>query len=148
MKISTKGKYGLRAMVDIAVNSTGDYIPLKIIAERQGISENYLEQVFSILRKSDLVKSIRGSQGGYILSKEPSKITVGEVLRALEGQLSITGDDPTPTQDYNDIKNCINTTVWQTVNQKINEVVDSITLENIVEEYRRMNGEYNFDFVI
>lgn len=148
MKISTKGKYGLRAMVDIAVNSTGDYIPLKIIAERQGISENYLEQVFSILRKSDLVKSIRGSQGGYILSKEPSKITVGEVLRALEGQLSITGDDPTPTQDYNDIKNCINTTVWQTVNQKINEVVDSITLENIVEEYRKMNGEYNFDFVI
>jgi Rrf2 family transcriptional regulator, cysteine metabolism repressor len=147
MKISTKGRYGLRAMVDIAVHSTGEYIPLKIIAEREDISENYLEQVFSILRKSDLVKSIRGSQGGYALSKDPSRITVGEVLRALEGQLTITGDDPAPSQD-NNIKNCINTIVWQKVNEKINEVVDSITLENLVDEYKKMNSDYNFDFVI
>lgn len=147
MKISTKGRYGLRAMVDIAVHSTGEYIPLKIIAEREDISENYLEQVFSILRKSDLVKSIRGSQGGYALSKDPSRITVGEVLRALEGQLTITGDDPAPSQD-NNIKNCINTIVWQKVNDKINEVVDSITLENLVDEYKKMNSDYNFDFVI
>jgi Rrf2 family transcriptional regulator, cysteine metabolism repressor len=148
MKISTKGRYGLRAMVDIAVHSTGDYIPLKVIAERQDISENYLEQVFAILRKSDLVKSVRGSQGGYILSKNPSKITVGEVLRALEGQLSITGDDPVPQKTDNIIKNCIHATVWEAVNEKINEVVDSITLENLVEDYNRMNTTYNFDFII
>lgn len=148
MKISTKGRYGLRAMVDIAVYSNGDYIPLKVIAERENISENYLEQVFAILRKSDLVKSIRGSQGGYSLSRNPSKITVGEILRALEGQLTITGDDPVPAQETDSIKSCIHNTVWQTVNKKINEVVDSITLENLVDEYKKSKSTYNFDFVI
>jgi Rrf2 family transcriptional regulator, cysteine metabolism repressor len=148
MKISTKGRYGLRAMVDIAVYSMGDYIPLKVIAERQDISENYLEQVFSILRKADLVKSVRGSQGGYTLSRDASKITVGEVLRALEGELSITGDDSDTSGQDKTIKHCINVTVWQTVNNKINEVVDSITLENLVEEFKKSSGEYNFDFVI
>jgi Rrf2 family cysteine metabolism transcriptional repressor len=148
MKISTKGRYGLRAMVDIAVNSMGDFIPLKLIAERENISENYLEQVFSILRKSDLVKSIRGSQGGYALSKDPSKITVGEVLRALEGELTITGDDPELLQGGKTIEATINSAVWQCVNNSINSVVDSITLENLVDEYKKQSGEYNYDFVI
>jgi Rrf2 family protein len=148
MKISTKGRYGLRAMVDIAVNSMGDFIPLKLIAERENISENYLEQVFSILRKSDLVKSIRGAQGGYALSKDPSKITVGEVLRALEGELTITGDDPDVMQEGKTIEATINTAVWQCVNNSINSVVDSITLENLVDEYKKQSGEYNYDFVI
>jgi Rrf2 family transcriptional regulator, cysteine metabolism repressor len=148
MKVSTKGRYGLRAMVDIAVNSLGDYIPLKLIAERQNISENYLEQVFSTLRKSDLVKSVRGSQGGYTLSKDPSKITVGEVLRVLEGDLTITGDDPESMQGGKTIEACINTTVWKNVNNSINAVVDSITLEDLVDEYKKLSGEYNFDFTI
>jgi Rrf2 family cysteine metabolism transcriptional repressor len=148
MKISTKGRYGLRAMVDLAVNGMGDYIPLKMIAERENISENYLEQVFSMLRKSDLVKSIRGAQGGYALSKEASKITVGEVLRALEGELSITGDDPDSMQGGKTIEATINTVVWQSVNNSINSVVDSITLENLVDEYKKISGEYNFDYVI
>lgn len=148
MKISTKGRYGLRAMVDIAVNSMGDFIPLKLIAERQNISENYLEQVFSILRKSDLVKSVRGSQGGYSLSRDASKITVGEVLRALEGELSITGDDPESMQGGKTIEACINTTVWKNVNQSINNVVDSITLENLVEDYKKLSETFNFDYII
>src|SRR5665647_322512 len=121
MNISTKGRYGLRAMVDIAVHSFGDYIPLKIIAERQDISENYLEQVFSILRKAKLVNSARGSQGGYTLSKETSKITVGEVLRILEGDLNITCEDDGSLEVDNTIKVCINTIVWQGVNERINE---------------------------
>lgn len=148
MKISTKGRYGLRAMVDLAVNAMGDYIPLKMIAERENISENYLEQVFSMLRKSDLVKSIRGAQGGYSLSREASKITVGEVLRALEGELTITGDDPESMQGGRTIESTINTVVWQGVNNSINSVVDSITLENLVDEYKKLSGEYNFDYVI
>ena len=148
MKISTKGRYGLRAMVDIAVNSLGDYIPLKLIAERQNISENYLEQVFSILRKSDLVKSVRGSQGGYTLSRDASKITVGEVLRALEGELSITGDDPESMQGGKTIEACINTTVWQNVNKSINDVVDAITLETLVEQYKKISGDYSYDYII
>lgn len=148
MKISTRGKYGLRCMVDIALNSTGDYIPLKLIAERQGISENYLEQVFSILRKSKLVNSTRGSQGGYTLSRETSKITVGEVLRVLEGELSITGEDDSDLERNGSISYCINLTVWQKVNKSINEIMDSITLENLVDEYKRLNGNFNFDFII
>ena len=148
MNISTKGRYGLRAMVDIAVHSLGDYIPLKIIAERQAISENYLEQVFSVLRKADLVKSARGSQGGYTLSKEASKITVGEVLRVLEGDLSITGDDDGAIGLDKTIKVCINTIVWKEVNEQINKVMDSVTLQDIVEKYRSMNAEYTLDFII
>ncbi len=148
MNISTKGRYGLRAMVDIAVHSLGDYIPLKIIAERQAISENYLEQVFSVLRKADLVKSARGSQGGYTLSKEASKITVGEVLRVLEGDLSITGDDDGAIGLDKTIKVCINTIVWKEVNEQINKVMDSVTLQDIVEKYRSINAEYTLDFII
>ena len=147
MNISTKGRYGLRAMVDIAVNSIGDYIPLKIIAERQNISENYLEQVFSVLRKANLVKSARGSQGGYTLSKEASKITVGEVLRILEGDLGIAGDDGLLALDKT-IKVCINTVVWQSVNAQINKVVDSVTLQDLVEKYKNLNDEYTLDFII
>jgi Rrf2 family cysteine metabolism transcriptional repressor len=148
MNISTKGRYGLRAMVDIAVHSLGDYIPLKIIAERQAISENYLEQVFSVLRKAELVKSARGSQGGYTLSKEASKITVGEVLRVLEGDLSITGDDDGVLGLDKTIKVCINTIVWKKVNEQINKVMDSVTLQDLVEKYKSLNAEYTLDFII
>ncbi|GCD09611.1 MULTISPECIES: RrF2 family transcriptional regulator [Clostridium] len=148
MNISTKGRYGLRAMVDIAVNSSGDYIPLKVIAERQAISENYLEQVFSVLRKANLVKSARGSQGGYTLSKEASKITVGEVLRILEGDLSITGDNDGALGLDKTIKVCINTLVWEKVNEQINKVMDSVTLQDLVEKYNTLNTEYTLDFII
>jgi len=148
MNISTKGRYGLRSMVDIAVHSLGEYIPLKIIAERQVISENYLEQVFSILRKANLVKSARGSQGGYTLSREASKITVGEVLRILEGDLNISGDDDGTLSVDNNIKICIDTIVWQEVNEQINKVIDSVTLQDLVEKYKSLNAEYTLDFII
>ncbi|MBU3192135.1 Rrf2 family transcriptional regulator [Clostridium bowmanii] len=148
MNISTKGRYGLRAMVDIAVHSLGEYIPLKVIAERQAISENYLEQVFSVLRKAKLVKSARGSQGGYTLSRVASKITVGEVLRILEGDLSITGDDDGALGLDKTIKVCINTMVWQKVNEQINKVMDSVTLQDLVEKYKSLNTEYTLDFII
>ncbi|MBU3154559.1 Rrf2 family transcriptional regulator [Clostridium estertheticum] len=148
MNISTKGRYGLRAMVDIAVHSFGEYIPLKIIAERQVISENYLEQMFSILRKAKLVKSARGSQGGYTLAKEASQITVGEVLRILEGDLGITGDDDGALGSDKTIKICINTIVWKKVNEKINTVMDSVTLQDLVEKYKNLNSEYTMDFII
>ena len=148
MNISTKGRYGLRAMVDIAVSSLGNYIPLKVIAERQDISENYLEQVFSVLKKAKLVTSARGSQGGYTLSREASKITVGEVLRTLEGDLSIAGDDDGVSGLDKTIKVCINTMVWQKVNEQINTVMDSITLQDLVEKYENLNSEYTLDFMI
>ena len=90
MKLSTKGRYGIHAMYDLALYGSGDTPqPTKAIAERQNIPEAYLEQLISQLRRSGLVKSVRGAQGGYLLAREPDKISVGEVLRTLEGELAM-----------------------------------------------------------
>ena len=149
MKLSTKGRYGLRAMVDLAVNSFGDHVSLYSIAERQGISENYLEQVFSVLRKADLVRSVKGAQGGYALSDTPSNTRVGTILRALEGNLSVVDEDIEDKGAYrNTIQNCIKVNVWDKMNECMNEVVDSLTLEDLANEYKKMNGENSLMFYI
>ena len=88
MKISTKGRYALRLMLDLAVNYTGEYITIKNIAKRQEISEKYLEQIITQLSKAGFVKSARGAQGGYMLARTPAEYTVGEILRLLEGSLA------------------------------------------------------------
>lgn len=138
MKISTKGRYGLRAMMDLAVFSKGDHVALNSIAERQGISVNYLEQVFSTLRKAGLVKSIKGAQGGYTLSEKPSEIRIGSILRALEGDLAVIDDDGSDSKSI--IQDCLKEMVWDRMNQCFNEVVDSITLEDLADDYKRLNG--------
>jgi Rrf2 family transcriptional regulator, cysteine metabolism repressor len=135
MKISTKGRYGLRAMLDLAVNSIGDQVSLKSIAQRQNISDGYLEQVFSVLRKSGLVKSIKGAQGGYILGKDVQDIKVGDVLRVLEGDLSVI--DNIPDTQSNPFELCLNFNVWDKINYSVNDTVDSITLEDLVMEYKK-----------
>ncbi|HEX9058551.1 MAG TPA: Rrf2 family transcriptional regulator [Clostridia bacterium] len=139
MKISTKGRYGLRAIIDLAINSSGDHVALYSIAERQGISENYLEQMFSTLRKAGLVKSVKGAQGGYILSGKPSEIKLGTVLRALEGDLSVVDED-SETADKNEtysIQHCLREFLWDKINESINKVVDSITIEDLINEYKK-----------
>ena len=88
MKVSTKGRYALRLMLDLAVNNTGEPISLKDIARRQEISDKYLEQIISVLNKANYVKSIRGAQGGYILTKKPEEYTIGMILRLTEGSLA------------------------------------------------------------
>lgn len=148
MKISTKGTYGLRAMVDLAIYSNNEYISLKSIAERQGISENYLEQVFATLRKANLVKSIRGSQGGYTLSDSASKITVGEILRSLEGELNIVNDDSNNANKSNIIETCIKTKVWNAVEDSINVIVNSINLQDLVDEFKNLQGKMSYEFYI
>lgn len=141
MKFSTKGRYGLRAMVDLAVHSKGEHVALYSIAERQGISTNYLEQVFSLLRKSGLVKSVKGAQGGYILAEAPTDIKVGRILRALEGSLSVI-DQSAENTDGNEtsIQHCIRISVWDKMNESLNELVDSLTLEDLADKYRQKNG--------
>lgn len=139
MKISTKGRYGLRAMVDLAVYSSGDHhVSLNSIAERQEVSISYLEQVFSVLRKAGLVNSIKGAQGGYILAHEPETIKVGTILRALEGDLSII-DENSESQN-NPVQVCIKASVWDKINRNINRVVDDVTLEDLIDEYYRLNS--------
>src|SRR5665647_403417 len=147
MKISTKGRYGLRSMLDLAINSSGDHVSLNSIAERQHISSNYLEQVFSTLRKSGLVNSVKGAQGGYVLADSPSRISVGGILRALEGNLTVTGDNE-DIEAKNQIEYCLRTNVWDLINSNINTVVDSITLEDLMVEHKKLAGNMSSMFYI
>lgn len=135
MRLSTRAHYGLKAMFDLAQNYGTGPISLKIVAERQNLSEHYLEQLIAMLRKSGLVKGVRGSQGGYVLAREPSEIRVGDVIRALEGPIApvycVSEKDPGSCDeaDY-----CITRTVWARVRDGIARVMDSITLEDMCRE--------------
>lgn len=146
MKLSTKGRYGLRAMIDLGANSNGEYLPLHTIADRQGISERYLEQVFSALKKSGLVKSVKGAQGGYVLAKDAENITVKDILFALEGNLEVVENIEDKNEDM--LRKCIRINVWEKMNEAIEEVVSSITLEELIAKYRKSNGDINIMYYI
>lgn len=134
MKISTKGRYGLVAMTRIAVDSkSGDRVSIKQICEKEEISEKYMEQIISSLKKAKLVNSIKGQGGGYTLIKSPKEITVGDILRALEGSLHTVSREE--DQNGSVLARCINDSVWNEFNQTIDKFVDSITLGNLVDEY-------------
>lgn len=134
MKISTKGRYALRLMLDLALNNTGEYITIKTIAARQEISEKYLEQIISVLNKAGYVKSIRGAQGGYRLAKEPSEYTVGMILRLTEGSLvPVDCLDNEGSPDCNRGNACITREVWMELYDAIKSVVDRITLQDLVD---------------
>lgn len=142
MKISTKGTYGLIAIIDLALHSSGGtYVPLNTIAERQNISTSYLEQVFAILRKAGFVKSVKGPQGGYTIADSLSNITVGAVLKALEGDLSVVNKVDKDQLERNSIDYCIRENVWKEINESINTIVESKTLEDLVESYNKMNKD-------
>jgi len=140
MKLSTKGRYGLRAMLDLALNSTEKAVSIKSISERQGISENYLEQIIATLKKSGYVRSTRGPKGGYSLMKEPCDISVGDVLRVLEGDLN-----PVDCIAVNELKPCdeselcVTKFVWKKISESINEVVDNISLHDLMNEQHRID---------
>ncbi|HBT20232.1 MAG TPA: Rrf2 family transcriptional regulator [Peptococcaceae bacterium] len=134
-RISTKGSYGLRAVLDIAKNSRGKPVPLKDIAERQEISEGYLEQLLTVLRRAGIVKSIRGQSGGFILAKKPQDISVGEIIRVLEGPIApmdCVEDGTYPSCD--NINQCVLRLVWLRLKERIEEAVDTITIEDLCSE--------------
>ncbi|MEN8907255.1 MAG: Rrf2 family transcriptional regulator [Clostridiales bacterium] len=141
MKISTKGRYGLRAIVDIALFSNGGKITLGSIAERLMVSENYLEHIFAILRKMGMVKSIKGSKGGYFIAGSLSDLSVRTVLRSLEGDLSVIGDDDLYS-DENKIDTFLNLKLWSKIDNSIDKVVGSITINDLIREYK-LKKDYN-----
>ncbi len=142
MRISTKGRYGLRCMIDLAINAYGgDQIPIKSIAEREGISENYLEQVFSVLRKAGIVKSIKGSQGGYVLAKPAYDIRAGDIIRALEGDIDIADWQHEKDTGLDPIDHILYNCVWSQINDKIIDIIDMFTLEELVFECIKANEE-------
>lgn len=133
MKISTKGRYALTLMLDLALNDTGETIRIKDIAARQGISEKYLEQIIAVLNKAGFVKSVRGPQGGYRLARRPKDYTVGMILRLTEGSLAPVAcldDDP---NDCSRQEDCVTIYIWEKLYAAINDVVDGFTLADLVE---------------
>ncbi|HHV13096.1 MAG TPA: Rrf2 family transcriptional regulator [Clostridiales bacterium] len=141
MKISTKGRYALRLMLDLALNDTGEYITIKNIAARQGISEKYMEQIISLLNKAGYVRSVRGAQGGYRLAKEPAEYTVGMILRLTEGSLMPVDCIDESRSDCKRHQGCVTREVWTELYEVINSVVDRITLQELVERHlNKMSG--------
>ncbi len=145
MKISTKGRYALRMLLDLAEHNSKEYISLKEIAQRQNISKKYLEQIVPVLNRSDMLQTNRGFQGGYRLAKSPDKYTVGSILRLTEGSLAPVAcldQDPIQCERSED---CITLPIWQGLNQVINDYLDHITLQDILDQQR---DRYSNDYVI
>lgn len=140
MKISTKGRYALRLMLDLALSSNGKAVPLKECAKRQGISDKYLEQIVTQLSRVGMVRSVRGAGGGYLLTREPSDYIIGDILRTLEGDLSPVSCAPgAPCCNRSD--DCVTREVWQKVQHAVEQVVDSMTLADLVVRSHEIHGE-------
>lgn len=145
MKISTKGRYAVRVMLDLALNNTGESIKVREIARRQGLSEKYLEQIIAVLNKAGYVKSVRGAQGGYRITKDPKEYTVGMILRLTEGSLAPVACLDTDVNDCERCDTCETLEVWRELYDAVNEVVDRVTLADLVEKHKKRveNMEYN-----
>lgn len=148
MKLSTKGRYGLRALLDMAIYQNNGPVTLNNIAERQGISEGYLEQLMMPLKRAGIVRSVRGAQGGYLLSKDPKDVTVGEIIRVLEGPIApvacVNEDFPEVCERSG---SCVTRLVWEKVRDSISEVLDSFTLEGLVQESKKLGDGDNMYFI-
>lgn len=136
LKLSTKGRYGLKAIHQLAMLSDKNTpMPVKVVAEKIGVSELYLEQIFSVLKKCALIKSVRGAQGGYFLAKDSSEITVGDVLRCLEGSFApsncVLEDSDSSCSNSED---CVTKAVWEKMKTSIDECVDAITLQDMIDK--------------
>ena len=142
MKISTKGRYALRLMTDLAVNDTGENISIRSIAKRQNISVKYLEQIISVLHKAGFVISERGSGGGYRIAGDPKNYTVGMVLRLTEGSLTVTSCTENERHVCERYGSCPTVKVWERLNKAISDVVDNITIADLALDAQ--NGADNF----
>lgn len=138
MKLSTKGRYGLRALIDLAMYGEEEAVSIQSISARQQISDSYLEQLVRKLKRAGLVNSVRGAQGGYRLAKPVEEISVGDVLRALEGSIEAVSCGKEHNANCLGEDLCVARYVWQKVNKSIQETVDSITISQLVEESRRI----------
>ena len=136
MKLSTKGRYGVKAMVELAIHYGDSPLSIKTISQRQGISEYYLEQLFSPLRKAKLINSIRGAQGGYILGREPKDIKVSDIMYVLEGPIEIA--DCIEGVACHNIDCCATRLLWTKIKSSIDEVMEGITLQDIVDDYNKI----------
>ena len=142
MKISTKGRYALRLMVDLALSGQGQPISLKDVAQRQQLSDKYLEQIVTPLSRAGLVRSVRGAGGGYLLTRRPEEYTVGEILRPLEGDLAPV-ECATDAQFCERSGQCVTVELWQQIHRAVSEVVHRTTLADLVARQREKQAAGN-----
>lgn len=140
MKISTKGRYALRMMVDLAEHQNGEFIALKDIAERQGISKKYLEQIVPVFNKTNFLHTNRGFQGGYRLARRPDQYTVGEILRLTEGNLAPVACLENDPAECPRSSSCATLQIWKGLHKLINEYLDGITLQDVVDKQRELSA--------
>lgn len=143
MKISTKGRYALTFMLDLLIHEDGKPVSLSDVSQRQEISDKYLEQIAGILTRSGLIQGIRGSSGGYMLSRNANEYTVGEILRVMEGELALA-----PCAEKNGVckrkDKCSNIFLWQKIDDAINAVIDNVTLADMYEwQKEKVSAEHN-----
>ncbi len=137
MKLSTKGKYGVRAVFEIARHHGKGPITIKEIADRQGISFSYLEQILHRLGKAGRIDSVRGPAGGYLLARKPSELTIGDIIRTLEGPIALSHClDPDEAEDCYQADDCVARMVWAKVGAKIEEALDSISFADLLQQNR------------
>lgn len=142
MDISTKGRYGVRALLDLAVSSTNNsVVTLASIAERQNISEGYLEQIISILRKANIVTGIKGPQGGYLLSRPAQSIKMRQVLENLEGDLFVVKEDKIGVRDADLMQSCIQNVLWRPMLEALLSANEAITLQDLIDAYSKAHDK-------
>ena len=145
MKISTKGRYALRMMIDLGEHIDDGYVTLKDIAVRQEISKKYLEQIVSLLSRSDFLITSRGYQGGYRLARRPDQYTVGDILRLTEGSLEPIACLDTHPNTCNRAASCATLPMWKGLSKVINEYLDSVTLQDLLDN---QHASYESDYSI
>jgi len=141
LKVSTKGRYALRMLLDLAEHKDEGFIALKEIAERQNISKQYLEQIVSLLNTSDILRANRGKLGGYMLAKEPSRCTVGQVLRITEGSLAPVACLEDTINQCDRAGYCKTLPMWAGLNKVISNYLDSVTLQDMLDQYQEHGGD-------
>lgn len=139
MILSTKGRYGLKAIFELSLSYGDGPIPLKKICDKYAISENYLEQLFGKLKKAGYIQTTRGTLGGYSLAMPPKQITVGMILRTLEGE--ITTSDCLNKDICSRESICATRVIWEKIEKSINDVIDNITLEDMIDEHKKIAME-------
>lgn len=139
MILSTKGRYGLKAVFELSLSYGDGPVPLKKICDKYDISENYLEQLFGKLKRAGYIKTTRGAQGGYSLANDPKDITVGMILRTLEGE--ITASDCINKEICSREAICATRVIWEKIETSINNVIDNITLLDMIKEHKKITME-------
>ena len=141
--ISTRGRYAMRMLLDVAEHQGEGYVALKDVAKRQDISKKYLEQIIPVLHRSGILQTVRGYQGGYRLTKTPDKFTVGEILRVTEGTMAPVACLEADTNECPRCNFCPTLPVWEGLEKVVNEYLDGITLQNILDmQQQRMGDDY------